>query len=223
MGSSWRRPSAGHDTARALVRGNACKRRGFLIARGIARGGPRIYRDDGCDLRRAAHRSRRPAAVLRAAARRTGREEPARREAQSPARALATVPVRATLRAARSRAAPAGVRELGAGAAGRGGPAAARRGRAPTAARRARPRPAPPPRRRVEHALPDARCTCPACGARLVQIGEETSEQLDYQPASLFDIEHVRFTYACHACEGTVVTAELPAAPIEKGRPGPGL
>lgn len=33
----------------------------------------------------------------------------------------------------------------------------------------------------------------------------------------------MRFTYACHACEGTVVTAELPAAPIEKGRPGPGL
>jgi hypothetical protein len=33
----------------------------------------------------------------------------------------------------------------------------------------------------------------------------------------------VRFTYACHACEGTVVTAERPAAPIEKGRPGPGL
>jgi len=85
------------------------------------------------------------------------------------------------------------------------------------------PLPALLPRRRVEHALPDDRCTCTACGARLVQIGEETSEQLDYQPASLFVIEHVRFTYACHACEGTVVTAELPAAPIEKGRPGPGL
>ena len=69
----------------------------------------------------------------------------------------------------------------------------------------------------MEHALPEDRCTCTACGAPLVQIGEETSEQLDYQPASLFVIEHVRFTYACQACEGTVVTAELPAAPIEKG------
>jgi transposase len=56
-----------------------------------------------------------------------------------------------------------------------------------------------------------------------VKIGEETSEQLDYQPAALFVTEHVRFTYACHACEGTVVTADRPAAPIEKGRPGPGL
>jgi transposase len=79
------------------------------------------------------------------------------------------------------------------------------------------------PRRRVEHLLPDAQCACTACGAPLVKIGEETSEQLDYQPASLFVTEHVRFTYACHACEGTVVTAEAPAAPIEKGRPGPGL
>jgi transposase len=85
------------------------------------------------------------------------------------------------------------------------------------------PLPALLPRRRVEHALPEDRCACGACGAPLMKIGEETSEQLDYQPASLFVIEHVRFTYACRACEGTVVTAELPAAPIEKGRPGPGL
>ena len=62
-----------------------------------------------------------------------------------------------------------------------------------------------------------------ACGAHLVKIGEETSEQLDYQPASLFVTEHVRFKYACQACEGHVVTAALPAQPIEKGRPGPGL
>jgi transposase len=79
------------------------------------------------------------------------------------------------------------------------------------------------PRRRVEHVLPEDRCTCTACGARLVKIGEETSEQLDYQPASLFITEHVRFTYACRACEETIVTAALPAAPIDKGRPGPGL
>src|SRR5262247_1150735 len=34
------------------------------------------------------------------------------------------------------------------------------------------------PRRRVEYALPEAACTCQACGARLVKIGEEMSEQL---------------------------------------------
>lgn len=86
-----------------------------------------------------------------------------------------------------------------------------------------KPLPAFLPRQRVEHALPAAQCTCRACGAALVKIGEETSEQLDYQPASLFITEHVRFKYACHACEGTVVTSAMPAQPIDKGRPGPGL
>jgi transposase len=79
------------------------------------------------------------------------------------------------------------------------------------------------PRRRVEHTLPEAACTCTACGAPLVKIGEETSEQLDYQPAALFVVEHVRFKYACQACEERVVTSPLPAQPIDKGRPGPGL
>jgi len=85
------------------------------------------------------------------------------------------------------------------------------------------PLPALLPRRRVEHPLPEAQCGCPACGARLVQIGEETSEQLDYTPASLFVTEHVRFTYACKACESHAVTSPVPAQPIDKGRPGPGL
>jgi transposase len=83
--------------------------------------------------------------------------------------------------------------------------------------------PAALPRRRVEHALPEEQCTCAACGARLVKIGEETSEQLDYQPASLFVTEHVRFKYACQVCEESVVTSPLPAQPIDKGKPGPGL
>jgi len=75
----------------------------------------------------------------------------------------------------------------------------------------------------VEHALPEGQCACRACGARLVKIGEELSEQLDYTPASLFVTEHVRVKYACQACEGQVVTSAMPAQPIDKGRPGPGL
>src|SRR5437867_5375645 len=39
----------------------------------------------------------------------------------------------------------------------------------------------------------------------------------------VFVIEHVRFKYACKACEERVVTSPLPAQPIDKGRPGPGL
>ena len=85
------------------------------------------------------------------------------------------------------------------------------------------PLPAFLPRRRVEHGVPDAQCTCTACGHALTKIGEEITEQLDYQPASLFVLEHVRAKYACQACEASVVIADLPAQPIDKGRPGPGL
>jgi transposase len=49
------------------------------------------------------------------------------------------------------------------------------------------------PRRRVEHDLSTADKVCPCCHEPRLKIGEEVSEQLDYQPASLFVVEHVRF------------------------------
>jgi len=52
--------------------------------------------------------------------------------------------------------------------------------------------------------------------------GEEVSERLEFVPASFQVIEVVCQKYACpKGC--TAVTAEKPAAPIEKGLPGPGL
>lgn len=83
--------------------------------------------------------------------------------------------------------------------------------------------PADLPRVRIEHDLAEAEKICPCCGESLTSIGEETSEQLDYKPASLFVCVHVRKKYACKACENHVATAPKPAEPIEKGLPGPGL
>lgn len=79
------------------------------------------------------------------------------------------------------------------------------------------------PRIRQTHTLSEAECSCPECGTKRIKIGEEISEQLDYQPASLFVIEHVRETLACPKCQGCVTTADKPAQPIDKGLPGPGL
>ncbi len=79
------------------------------------------------------------------------------------------------------------------------------------------------PRVPVVHELTEAERRCPECGEPRVQISTERSEQLDYKPASLFVVEHVRCTYACPHCEGQVVTAGKPAQPIPKGLPGPGL
>src|SRR3954451_24567831 len=73
------------------------------------------------------------------------------------------------------------------------------------------------------YVLTEAERRCPECGESRIQISAERSEQLDYQPAALFVVEHVRCTYACPHCEGQVVTAGKPAQPIEKGLPGPGL
>jgi transposase len=54
-------------------------------------------------------------------------------------------------------------------------------------------------------------------------IGNEVREQLEYVPASLIVIEHVRPKYACPDCAAHVVIAERLPEPIEKGLPGPGL
>ena len=67
-------------------------------------------------------------------------------------------------------------------------------------------------RQRVVHELTEAERGCPCCGQLRQPLGEETSEQLDYQPASLFVIQHVRVTYHCRACQG-------PPAPPAGGQP----
>jgi transposase len=86
------------------------------------------------------------------------------------------------------------------------------------------------PRERVIHDLPEDEKPCPCCGTMRTVIGQETSEQLDYVPARLKVIEHVRLKYVCKQCEvkaaeggPQIATAEKPLAPIEKGLAAPGL
>lgn len=86
-----------------------------------------------------------------------------------------------------------------------------------------RPLPKDLPRERKVYDVPVAERACPGCGAERTKIGEEVSEQLDYQPATLRVIEHVRPKYACPHCQEHVTITSLPARPIEKGLPAPGL
>ena len=77
-------------------------------------------------------------------------------------------------------------------------------------------------RERRVYDLEEAKRQCPECQERLRRIGEDVSERLEYVPASLLVIEEACQRYACpKRC--TVVTAEKPMAPIEKGLAGPGL
>jgi transposase len=86
-----------------------------------------------------------------------------------------------------------------------------------------RPLPKELPRKRIEYQLPEAELPCPECGQRRQKIGEEVSEQLEFVPASLHVIQHVRFKYACRCCQEHVAVAGKPAQPIDRGLPGPGL
>lgn len=79
------------------------------------------------------------------------------------------------------------------------------------------------PRKRIVHDVPAEAKVCPECGAGKTRIGEEVSEQIEYVPASVFVLEHVRPKYACPCCQEHVVIADKPAKAIEKGLPGPGL
>jgi len=83
--------------------------------------------------------------------------------------------------------------------------------------------PADLPRIRIEHDVPEDEQCCPDCGQRRTPFGEEISEQLEYEPAKMHVIEHVRRKYVCKACEGQIVVAEKPRQPIEKCLAGPGL
>jgi transposase len=79
------------------------------------------------------------------------------------------------------------------------------------------------PREQRVYELPEADRACPCCGEMRQEIGRETSEQLEFIPASFKIIEHLRLKYACRHCEEHVAIASKPPQPIEKGLPGPGL
>ena len=67
---------------------------------------------------------------------------------------------------------------------------------------------------------PGERCT--ACGGRLKRLGEDVTEELEYIPGRFVVKRILRPRLACGGCE-RFHQAPLPARPIERGRPGPGL
>jgi transposase len=82
------------------------------------------------------------------------------------------------------------------------------------------------PRDTIIHDIEDKTCAC--CSHELHRMGEETSEQLEFMPASIKVIEHVRLKYSCRHCEqqGTEVNiqiAPVPPSPIPKSIATPSL
>ena len=78
------------------------------------------------------------------------------------------------------------------------------------------------PRVEVRHELTLAERQC-ACGGVLEEIGADLSEQIDYVPAKVQVLRHVRVKYACPGCEQCVKTAALPENILPKTNASPGL
>lgn len=87
-------------------------------------------------------------------------------------------------------------------------------------------KPIPDDLHREKHLLdvPESDKKCACCGAAKIHIGDDITEELEYQPAVFFVNQYIRPKYACPACKNSgVTTAALPPRPIDKGSAGPGL
>jgi transposase len=78
---------------------------------------------------------------------------------------------------------------------------------------------------RVEilHDLPEDEKVCASDGTALVEIGRETSEQIEFIPATARVLVHVRPKYACPCCKTGVRIAPMPPQPIPKSLASPSL
>lgn len=83
-----------------------------------------------------------------------------------------------------------------------------------------KPLPKDLPREQVIHDITDKTCDC--CGGELHKMGEDKSEKLEFIPAQIKVIEHIRPKYACRHCDKSstqtpIKQASMPAMPINKG------
>jgi len=79
------------------------------------------------------------------------------------------------------------------------------------------------PRVEILHDLPDEEKVCCEDGTALERIGEEVCEQLEFIPAKLRVLRHVRPKYACPTCRTGIHTAPMPPQPIPKSLASPTL
>lgn len=75
----------------------------------------------------------------------------------------------------------------------------------------------------IIHDLADDEKFCPHDNQALKHFGDECSKQLDYIPAKITVLNHIRRKYVCPCCNDYFVTATKPAQPIEKSIASPGL
>ena len=75
----------------------------------------------------------------------------------------------------------------------------------------------------IIHDLPEDEKFCPHDQTPSRHFSDECSKQLDYIPAKITVLNHIRRKYMCPCCNSYLVTAKKPAQPIEKSIASPGL
>jgi transposase len=77
-----------------------------------------------------------------------------------------------------------------------------------------KPLPKTLPREVVIHDIAEEDKVCACCNNKLHKIGEYTTENLEFIPAQVKVIEHVRPKYACRACEKDGISNHIKQAPV---------
>lgn len=72
------------------------------------------------------------------------------------------------------------------------------------------------PRVDIYHDLPDDKKFCGKDGSPLKRISEVVSEQLDYVPAKMRVLRHIRYKYVCSGCDAAPTTAPKPPVLLPK-------
>ena len=83
--------------------------------------------------------------------------------------------------------------------------------------------PADLPRKTIDIEPSEDQKVCSVCHNEKQRIGTETTEVLEYVPASFFVKQYARHKYGCKKCESDISIGQLPPRAIDKGIAGEGL
>jgi len=86
-----------------------------------------------------------------------------------------------------------------------------------------KPLPADLPRKTIDIEPSEDQKVCSVCHNEKQRIGTETTEVLEYVPASFFVKQYARHKYGCQKCESDISIGQLPPRSIDKGIAGEGL
>lgn len=79
-----------------------------------------------------------------------------------------------------------------------------------------RPLPNNLPVERIEYRLPEDEQVCSCCGCGMHEMSTQVRHELDYIPAKIRMLEHVRYIYGCRKCEREAIEVPIRTAPAPK-------